>query len=240
MVDGDLVGYRSAASCEPTKLKPDREPLEVAIARCDDLMRRILHETNAPSYQCYIGGSENFRYDIDPNYKANRKDKPRPMWLQEVREYLVMNWNTQICDGIEADDALGIAQCNSYEESCIASIDKDMLQIPGNHFNFVASTWSHISPRQGWHHFYTQLIMGDKSDNIQGYDGKMRPTVPQFLQPVIDRIYAATTEIEMLRVVQDVYELGDEALLRNGRLLYIQREQDDVWHLPTEISTEAS
>lgn len=228
------MGYRSAASCEPTKAKPDREPLEVAIARCDDLMRRVLHETNAPAYQAYIGGSENYRYAIDPNYKANRKDKPKPLWLQEVREYLVTVWNAQICDGIEADDALGIAQCNSYEESVIVSIDKDMLQIPGNHFNFVASTWSHISPRQGWHHFYTQLIMGDKSDNILGFDGKMRQTVPQFLQPVIDRIYAATTEIEMLRVVQDVYELGDEALLRNGQLLFIQRKQDDVWNLPGE------
>jgi hypothetical protein len=31
-----------------------------------------------------------------------------------------------------------------------------------------------VSPLEGLRNFYFQLIMGDKTDNIPGYDGKMR------------------------------------------------------------------
>lgn len=233
LLDLDIVGYRSAASCEPNKVKLEREPLPFAIARCDELMRRILHETNARSYKGFISGPDNFRYSIDPNYKANRVNTVRPEWLQPVREHLVVNWNAIVSDGIEADDNLGISQCMEYDETVICSIDKDLLQIPGHHYNFVTGVWTHISPLEGWKHFYTQLIMGDKSDNIPGYDGLMRPKIPKFLQPIIDSINACHSEQAMYQVVSDVYELGEEALQRNGTLLYIWRQPDDKWIIPT-------
>lgn len=195
-------------------------------------MRRILHDTNAGSYKLFIGGEENFRYSIDPEYKANRRDKPRPMWLQPVREYLVTNWNAEIADGIETDDAVGIAYCDSYEEAVIASYDKDLRQIAGNHYNFKTNEWIIVSPREGWVNFYTQLVLGDGSDNIKGYDGKMRPIVPKFLQPVLTRIQESKTEREMYEVVHEIYELGDEAMHRNAQLLYIQRCEGDKWQPP--------
>lgn len=195
-------------------------------------MRRIVHETASDKYQVYISGPENYRYNIDPNYKANRKDTPRPEWLQPVREYLVTDWNAQVCDGIEADDALGIEQTHAGEETVICSIDKDLKQIPGRHYNFVTNEFDYVSPRQALLSFYTQLIMGDRSDNIQGYDGKMRQKVPQFLYPLMDELHGAESEYDMFRVVQEVYELGDEALLRNGQLLYIQRSEGDMWQFP--------
>lgn len=232
--------FRSAASCEPTKSKAVREPLEFAIARADECMRRILYATSATEYKAFIGGGDNFRHKIDPTYKANRADKQRPEWLEPVREFLVINWQAHITDGIEADDALGIEQCadNGASETVIVSIDKDLLQIPGKHYNFVRDEWTLITPRSGWANFYTQLIMGDRSDNIQGFDGKMRTTVPKFLQPFVSDIHeSCSTPWEMFRVVQDIYELGDEALLRNGNLLYIQRYENSAWHFPTEELT---
>jgi DNA polymerase-1 len=232
LIDGDLVAYRSAASCQPTKAKADLEPLEVAIARADECMRRILHNINAQEYRCFIGGGDNFRYKIDPNYKANRKDMPRPEWLQDVREYLVSTWKTQVCDGIEADDAMGIAQSTEFYDTIICSLDKDMLQVPGNHYNWVREEATIVSPRQGWVNFYTQLIMGDRADNIPGYDGKMRQKVPQFLQPFVDDLEHANDAAEMFRIVHSIYELGDEAMLRNGKLLYILRDYDETWGFP--------
>jgi 5'-3' exonuclease len=106
LIDGDICCYRAAASCEPTKAKPDREPQEVAIMRADELMRRILHETSSDTYKLYIGGSDNFRYKIYPEYKANRLDKPKPEYLQDVRAFLVSEWNAEIVNGMEADDAM--------------------------------------------------------------------------------------------------------------------------------------
>jgi hypothetical protein len=209
LLDGDIVAYRSASSCEPNKVKADREPLEFAIARADELMRRILHNTNAESFRAFISGPENYRYKI---------------------EFLVTNWNATVSDGIEADDNLGIHQT---DETVICSIDKDLLQIPGYHYNFVREEWNKITVHQGWVNFYTQIVMGDRSDNIMGYDGKMRQKVPKFLEPTIAKIVDCDTPKQMFAVVREIYELGDEALLRNGQLLYIQRTEGDTWNFPS-------
>jgi 5'-3' exonuclease len=232
LLDLDIVAYRAAASCEPNKSKSEREPLNVALLRCNDLMHRILHETQAESYKGFISGPDNFRYSIDPSYKANRKDVPRPEHLQQVREHLVVEWNAHVSDGIEADDNLGIHQSQGGGETIICSIDKDLLQIPGKHFNFVTNTFSEVNEQEGWANFYIQLIMGDRADNIQGYDGKMRQKVPQFLQPLIDDIKFEQSPLEMYKIVKDVYELGEEALFRNAQLLYIQRKEGDQFVIP--------
>ncbi len=231
LVDGDIVAYRSAASVEPSKTRPDRGTLDIAIARCEDLMQRIMSDTKANSHRAFISGEDNFRYQIDPNYKANRKDVPRPLYLQNLREYLVVQWGAEISDGIEADDNLGIYQT---DDTIICSIDKDLLQIPGAHYNFVRNEFYTIDEHQGWVNFYTQLIMGDKSDNIKGYDGLMRQVVPKFLMPIIQDISDATSPQRMYQIVEGIYELGAEALSRNAQLLYIQRCEGDQWHVPND------
>lgn len=237
LIDGDSVAYRPAASCEPTKVKLEREPVEFAIARCDDLMRRILYETNASTYELYIGGGKNWRHEIDPEYKANRKDMVRPEHLEAVREHLVVNWNAKVVDGIEAEDAVGIANTYASEATIICHIDKDLDQLPGQHYNYVTSEQWYVTPLDGLKCFYTQLVMGDRVDNIQGYDGLMRQKIPKFLQPIIDKINACPDEWSMYQTVQEIYELGDEALLRNGQLLYIQKHEGELWQLPTELSS---
>lgn len=226
LVDGDIVCYRSAASCEPNKSKAEREPLKEALFRMNDLMYRILNDTGSEHFKAFISGPDNFRYGIDPTYKANRTDKPRPEYLQDCREILVVDWSAVVSDGIEADDNLGIEQT---DDTIICSIDKDLLQIPGRHYNFVTGEFKEIDEHTGWVNFYTQLIMGDRSDNILGYDGKMRQKVPQFLQGYIDQLCEAESPRDMLGIVESIYELGSESLRTNAQLLYIQRREGDSW-----------
>ena len=108
LIDGDLICYRCAASCQKQGILV--EPLEVAIFRVDELMRRILYEVNSSTYQVFLTGTNNFRYKYNPDYKANRKDTKRPEWLEPCREHLVLKWNAEVSDGCEADDLLSIAQ----------------------------------------------------------------------------------------------------------------------------------
>lgn len=246
LIDGDIIAYRCSSSCEPTRAKALLEPFEDAIRRADELLNRILQETGATSYRLFLGGSENFRYKIDPNYKANRANKPKPTWLQDVRAFLVTDWNAEICDGIEADDALGIEQYSlvtnvmlfekmdvweRHYNSITCSIDKDLLQLEGWHYNFVKMEKIFVDEMTGIKNFYQQLIQGDQSDNIMGYDGKARLKIPQFLQPKIDELWSCTTESEMLELVRNMYN-DDERLLRNGQLLWIMRKEKDIWKLP--------
>lgn len=236
LVDADIVAYRCAASCK------EDDSVEIANLRADILMRQILEETQAESYKAFLTGSNNFREKIYPGYKASRKDKPRPVYLQPCREFLVREWNATVTDGIEADDALGIEQNpfndKSYDwpfdQTIISSIDKDLLQIPGNHHNIVTKEITYVSPLKALQTFYKQLLLGDRSDDIPGFDGiaRQKPTI--FLKGCYDRIDGEEEEIHMYNFVKEIYEEHgeEENLERNARLIYILRSEEDVWQPP--------
>ncbi len=229
LLDGDIICYRTAAAY-------DTEDVGLACWQAGESIRRILHETNSISYICFLSGGVNFRYSVYPEYKANRKDIPKPRHLSAIREYLTAEWNAKVTDGIEADDAMGIAQCAQDGETIICSIDKDMKQIPGWHYHFVKHEQFLVSPLDGLRFFYYQLIMGDKADNIFGYDGKCRDKIPKFLQGTIDELYTMTEEIDMFNYVRDLYN-DDNRLLMNGRVLRIQQQEyEPLWEFP--IATE--
>jgi 5'-3' exonuclease len=228
-LDGDIVTYRCAAATA-------NDDEAIAKWQTSEMMNRILNETAATSFTCFLSGSGNFRYAIYPEYKANRRDMPRPKHYQAVREHLVREWKATVTDGIEADDAMGIAQCHT-DNSCIASIDKDMLMIPGQHYNFVKQEFRTISPVEGLRNFYFQLIMGDRTDNIFGYDGKARQKVPKFLEAKIDELMALDTEMEMYDLVAAMYEDHDQ-MHTNGKCLWIMRKDGDYWQPPVRSSME--
>ena len=232
LIDGDIVCYRCAASCEKQGVVV--EPVEVALMRVDELIRRIIHETSAEFYYVYLTGSNNFRLKYNPEYKANRKDSVKPQWLEQCREHLVLNWQAQVSDGNEADDLMAIEQTKNPDETIICTIDKDLLQVPGKHYNFVKSEFKTISPKDGLFNFYWQFIMGDKSDNIFGFDGLARNTIPKKLEYLYEEmLHAATmgTEQDVFTIVREKYN-DDERLLMNGICLWMQREPEQIWRFP--------
>lgn len=241
LVDGDIVAYRAASSCEPTKAKPFLEPLEVALYRLHDTIQTITKGTNCNDMEFYIGGSDNFRKKLYPEYKANRT-KPPPTYLQECREILVTQYSASIVNGMETDDMLGIRQTALGGNSRIVSIDKDLLQIPGYHYNWVRDTHKLVSPLDGLKTFYKQLIAGDGTDNIPSYDGKLRNSVPKFIEKLQAPIDEMTEEIDMWYHVQDVYaasctgnqeeDYAMKDLHRNTQLIYILREEEKFWQPP--------
>ena len=184
----------------------------------------------------FLTGSGNFRYTVNPNYKANRKDARRPKWLHQIREHLVTKWGASVSNGTEADDEMGIAQDKETKTTLIATIDKDLLMIPGLHYNFVKGIHREVTKVDGKRWLYYQTIMGDKADNIFGYDGKCRDKVPQFLQPTIDELNSLDKERDMYEFVLDLYQMngqGKEAMHMNAHCLYIWHKEDDKWEEPT-------
>lgn len=233
LIDADSLCYRAGFVVN------GEGEQELANWQLDQIIDRILAVTKCETYQLYITGSNNFRYNIYPEYKANRVGTARPIHLQSMREHLITHWGSAISDGIEADDAVGIAQC-AQEDTCIAGIDKDLLMIPGKHFNYSKEEFSEISIMQAQANFYMQLIQGDKGDNIPGYDGKMRPKLPQFLYPVRDAIYACGCQEEMFEEVLGYYQYDHARMDLSAKLLWIQRKENDDWinHLDPIIMEE--
>src|SRR5271169_6718690 len=96
LIDGDIVAYRCAASCEPNKIKQEREPIGAAINRADELLHRILSTTATKEHRIFLSSDENFRKVLDPNYKANRI-QPKPEYYNPIRHLLVEEWGAELC-----------------------------------------------------------------------------------------------------------------------------------------------
>ena len=207
------------------------------------MITRICVETNSQDIEVYIGGDNNFRKEIYSEYKANRT-KPPPTYLQDCREILVTQYGATVVNGVETDDALGIAQTKYDGNSRIVSLDKDLLQCPGWHFNWVTGVHKLVSPLDGLRTFYKQLILGDKTDNIPGFDGKLRSECPKFIAKLQEPIDEMTEEIDMYNHVFSVYfdwQGNDDIetiMHRNAQLLYILKEDDKYWQPPNGAKEE--
>jgi len=256
LVDADILLYRVGYTTQ-------EEPEGIAQYRMEELVNRILESVEATSYAFYLsdGRTSTFRAKINPDYKANRT-QPKPIHYDMLKRYLIEAWNAEVQVEQEADDALGIAQWADYSwglseasesdtdpawvaETVICSIDKDLLQIPGHHYNFVKEEHRYITPEEGLIFFYQQLLIGDTADNIKGVAG----IGPKKAEKLLSGMEGKPEE-EIFKVVQDAYrdwlqlewadqyeEWGDfeekqmnNIILMNGQCLKIRTIKDEVWN----------
>jgi 5'-3' exonuclease len=222
-----MVAYRCAASCEPTKTKPERESLDEGIFRATDLLQRICDTCSSDQYRIFISGDRNFRKLLYPEYKANRLHLPRPAYLDSLRELLVREWNAEVVDGYEADDGIGMAHS---EHTIVVSNDKDFFQLPGTIFNPVKSEFSTVSNDEASFNFYLQMLKGDASDNVSGVAG--------------------IGEVRGRRILHDclpsemhsrVYALYDDPrrFFLNFRLLRILRSREEYEEIMVELDEDS-
>lgn len=208
LLDGDIYAFRVACTTEN-----DNEA--IAVYRVNEMIENTLAEVEASEYKLFLTSPDNFRKHVYPEYKANRT-ATKPKHLQFLKDYLIESWQGQVAERMEADDYLGI---NQHESSIICSIDKDLLQVPGKHFNFVKKEFYEVDEETGFRNFYTQLLTGDTSDNIKGIAG---------IGPVKAKkaLTGYFTEQEMFSVVREMYQ-NDEWMIMNGQCLWILRSLDD-------------
>lgn len=225
LIDADLLVYRVGW----TTLA---DPEEIAFYRMDEMFRGICEALQTSDYKAFLTASgPHYRHEIYPAYKANRKAE-KPTHYHRLRDYLLETHGAELVLDQEADDALGITQsARSCLESpsCIVTIDKDLDQIPGWHYNFVKKNLYYITPNEGLQYFYQQLLMGDRIDNIPGIYGIGPINAARI-------IGACKSEQEMYNAVQKHYEKAgytDETLVRNGQLLKIRTVEGEVWQPPT-------
>lgn len=230
-LDSDIIAFRSAASA-------DNEEEAIAHFRLDDMMNTMLLNLQCERYVGFLTGPDNFRKVLYPDYKANRKGKPKPKWLDSCRQRLQLKWNASVVIGIEADDALGIAASHELG-SVICSIDKDLMQIPGDHYNFVKDEHVLMGGRAADLAFWTQMLVGDTSDNVRGVDGIGPVKARKALEKLKDNS-------EWFDCVRQLYK-DDTRFLLNLNLFWVQRNEGKIWihehqdltaRLPSELVLE--
>lgn len=221
LVDGDICVYRVGFTTID-------DPVGIAVARMDTLIDRILVGCGAEESTIYLTSTDhsNYRYEVYPEYKANRK-APKPTWYEELRAHLIQEWNAEVVFGQEADDALGIAQT---DDTVICSIDKDLDQIPGKHYDFVKDVQYEVSEETANRFFYYQLLVGDSTDNIPGCKGigpKKADTALANCETV-EEYEQRCYELYQAAFGKRAYEL----LVKFGQCLKIKRKEDEPLWLP--------
>ena len=222
LLDADILCYRVGFA---TNDEHENTAIETMAVVLEDLIMFDL--IDCEEHELFLTGKTNFRHDVavtEP-YKGNRKDVKKPTHLPLLREYLQTAWGASVSDGQEADDDIAIRATELGEESIIVSIDKDFMQVPGWHYNFVKREKKFVTPEEGLRFFYKQILTGDAADNVKGIHrvGDVKAT---------KMLADAKTEQELYQCC--VEAMGAERVLENARLLWLRRQPNQMWEPPNE------
>ena len=164
------MAYRACAK----GAKEDPGNLEGTISIFDDLVDEMIWRAcgwKEDDQTLFFTGQRNYRKEIFPSYKANRKG-PKPEFLPAVTKHAVDHWNTVVCQGYEADDGICMsAYERGLDSVVIVSADKDFLQIPCEIFSTYSMKTVHPTEEEADYNFWKQALTGDSVDNIKGIPG---------------------------------------------------------------------
>ena len=177
LIDADIAIYKATTANEvPINWEGDLWTLhcDLAKVKCDidDFVENIKEQTKADEVTMCISHQNNFRKMLNPQYKANRKAIRKPMCFVPAKKYVMENYHYEIQPWLEADDVIGIlATYENGEERIVVSEDKDLLTIPGMHWDIKNQTLWEQDKDTADYLFYKQALTGDSVDNYQGCPG---------------------------------------------------------------------
>lgn len=274
LIDGDIIAYRTGFAVEQKIINEEVidgetwstktyevEPLENALQIVKDTIDMILFELGTDQFEVYLTGDSNFRKELATvrEYKGNRKNARKPIHIGDIRKYLISEYGAKVSEGQEADDDLGVRLTELGEQGVICSIDKDLLMVPGKHFNWVNGKKKVTNNDHANQYFYRQLLKGDATDNIPGCPGigdkraakaLTGVTDVRQLSTVVEDLYHQQMEKYSHKIISDmVYKDGKvcynhwqsgedrviplrEYITEIGNLLWIRRYPDQKWEFP--------
>jgi DNA polymerase-1 len=173
LIDTEVYLYRAASGCEiEVEWAPDDWSYLCRHGDAQAALQDTINEFRdiCPDHQPVLvfGDRASFRYGIWPTYKANRKKYRKPAGYRQLVEWVekvapARGWLVERLPDVEGDDVLGIL-CE--EGDVIASIDKDLLTIPGVHLRDGGLI--DVSREDADRAFFTQVLVGDATDNYPG------------------------------------------------------------------------
>jgi len=195
LLDGDIIAYKAAAA---TDAQTENERFAIMLA--DKITSEWVSGSGADSFKMCLSLGRSYRYDSFPDYKSNRKDQSRPTYLDNVKDYLRVMYEVEEREGLEADDVMGIlATTESVEVPIIVTIDKDLQQIPGWHYNPDKSKCPfHVRENEAWLLEHVQWASGDATDGFRGIVG-VGPA------KALKRLSGCRTPAEATSIVTDWY-----------------------------------
>lgn len=227
LIDGDIFFYIASTVSAQTFDFGDGDPAvsvdpDEAEQAFDQSLSNLVGDLEFKNIVIAKSDDErNFRKGLADFYKANRDPSTKPVLLPHIKEYAKVNYEVLEWPRIEADDILGIQGSHPDENVVIQSGDKDLNQVPGLYLD--KGKIKRVTPEEGMHQFWTQVLTGDPVDNYKGC-----PLIgPIRAARILDDV-ATTSEEVWPRIVQ-TYELAgltEEDALLQARLAWILKHGD--------------
>nr|BDD47792.1 hypothetical protein 10 [Deltaproteobacteria bacterium] len=178
LIDADVLKYRFAFSNQEVFEWDEGEEsvyldLDNAKKELDAFVEWILERTGCTDLLLCISSDWNYRLKLNPTYKDNRDESQKPKLLDDLVEHMKENYPYIQWMHLEADDMLGILMtqpANKGKYVC-CTIDKDLKQIPGRHFNWNHDKLFTVSSEEAETFFYQQILQGDPTDGYHGCPG---------------------------------------------------------------------
>jgi len=168
VIDADFIPFYVCHN----KKDSGEKSLNDCINMCDDFIKNILMATKANYYVGYLTTGKCFRYNINPDYKANRKYLNMPKYMAEIKERLIGVYNFKSQENYEADDlCLSFKKQNPEYDCIIVSPDKDLLGICEKSFNPRKMVFNYHTKEEIVENFWRSMVCGDTADNIKGIPG---------------------------------------------------------------------
>lgn len=255
LLDADILLYIAARGAED---KVDWEDGTDVMVMADlakgktillDVVNAWWQMTGMDTYRICFSDRVNdcFRNAVYPIYKLHRAGYERPELYDTLSDWLKSREREEnphqpywLYDTLEADDVLGILQTTWNQigiDTCIVSIDKDMLTIPGKHVNpnLPDPAIRQVDLEEADYNWMTQTISGDRVDNYKGAPGigatrakkildPCRGDLPAMWEAVVDGFYDQWSKPNWKTKFQFDYPF--EEAIANARCARILRHGD--------------
>ena len=227
LIDSDWLIYSSCCSCEQD-IKWDEN---LHTLHCDERDIHEMIDSRIEYYQTIADDKTDvvmcfteyptFRHQIFSDYKANRKNKRKPLALYAMVEQIKQRYESVSYTGLEGDDVLGLlATSKRYSNPIVVSPDKDMKTVP---CTLIASDdMELITKKKADRHWMIQSLTGASTDNFKGLIGCGPVTADKILGD-------AKTLPDMWDKVVEAYEKKKQTFadaILTARLSRILREGD--------------
>ncbi len=230
LLDSDIFAFQAASVCQQNIDWGDGAPtqaadLATAITMLDNAIDRVTYQLHASRAIVCLTAKDNWRKQVLPSYKSNRKDVVKPVLLADLRLHLENNYECFLRPTLEADDILGILSTHPnlvQGKKIIVSEDKDLRTIPGWLFNPRKDKKPHlITPDAAYRFHMFQTLMGD---TVDGYSG-----CPRIGKTRAEQILSECTSGDYWPHVLAAYEragLTSEDALQQARVARICQHTD--------------
>lgn len=221
LIDGDILLYQTASAVEEEIDWGDdiwtlHGDLSAARHTADVTLRRLYNRLggSADILIMFSDPNLNWRKQVLPSYKSNRRGSRKPVVYKPLKDYLMETRECYQFPSLEGDDVLGLF---ASDDTIIVSDDKDMKTIAGRLYVPHTDEELTITPEEADRNHLRQTLTGD---TVDGYKGCPR------VGPVgAEKILQEGTWDEVV----DAYAqrgLSEKVALQQATVAYILRKGD--------------